>query len=343
MKFLLQMGIPVWLWLLAMIGLTIVLFFAVQLVDQIIFHFHTPSSPLIAYKRKGPKPTYALVTGASAGIGYGIAKTLVRHGFGVILLGHLAEEVTQAASELQSMDENIPVKTIVMDAQTATMEDIRTTIKNTIENAGLQVSILVNNVGSNPVARPPFRALSTYSNEDIDGVIDLNARFMARLTSLMLPILCNTGGTSKQPRLRQRSLILNISSGGMIGSPWLVMYCATKAFNWAFSISLARELEASKETSHVDSLCVVPGDVRSQGNCIQSTKGAPDSDTFGRLIVERTDGAIARGWREMRPYWLHELQYTLLRLIPESTRTRALIDVLGKKRDGFNAAYPKDD
>ncbi|KAF3799084.1 hypothetical protein GCG54_00001189 [Colletotrichum gloeosporioides] len=145
---------------------------------------------------------------------------------------------------------------------------------------------------------------------------------MARLTAVVLPILSEIDYRDKtsdgaEP---QRSLILNIASGGTYGSPWLVMYGATKGFNWALSNALAMELEAERETQNVHCLCVVPGDVKSQGNSLWVTKGSPDSSTFGRLVVSRIDGAISIGWREMRPYWLHDLQCYLLRVIPESQR-----------------------
>src|SRR5205085_1988614 len=109
----------------------------------------------------------------------------------------------------------------------------------------------------------------------------MNARFMARLTALMLPIL------SRKPRLKERSLILNTSAGGMVGLPWLVMYGATKAFNWSFSCGLARELEAHLETNHIDCLAIIPGDVRSQGNCEGVPDNEPRWDHFGQCIVDK--------------------------------------------------------
>ncbi|KAK2778788.1 short-chain dehydrogenase [Colletotrichum kahawae] len=224
-----------------------------QLFDSIRFHTATPSHPLSSYKRSGSRPTYALVTGGSAGIGNGIAEELVRNGFGVILLGHLADEVEASAARLRALAGNDSVSTIILDAKVATPEEIGAAIENTITSRELQLSILVNNVGSNPVAHPPFRPLASYSAHDIDAVINLNSRFMARLTAVVLPILSKRDHQDKtsDEAESQRSLILNIASGGMYGSPWLVIYGATKAFNWAFSNSLAMELEAQRETQNV--------------------------------------------------------------------------------------------
>ncbi|ROV99670.1 hypothetical protein VSDG_03002 [Cytospora chrysosperma] len=339
---------------LAFIGTLVCLAVLERTFDFISFHFTTPAKPLHSYRRPGPKPTYALITGASAGIGYGIAQALVKIGFGVILLGHKEDELARAAEHLQTLipDEHRAqadgiVKIIVMNAQTATPEEMEDKLRATIIDGELRVSILVNNVGSNPIAPPAFRDLRTYSPEEIDAMIDLNARFMARLTALMLPVLVHRGAGVDERGMtygtHRYSLILNMSSGGQVGLPWLVMYGATKAFNLAFSRGLSRELEADPETRHIDCLCVVPGDVKSQGNSMGNTRGSPDSKTYGRYIVERVDGAVRRGWREMSPYWLHHLQVMAVNRLPERYVTRGVSDVNKAKIEACNAtSKPKD-
>jgi 17beta-estradiol 17-dehydrogenase / very-long-chain 3-oxoacyl-CoA reductase len=65
---------------------------------------------------------------------------------------------------------------------------------------------------------------------------------MARVTVLVLPVL------ARQPR----ALVFSLSSGAYIGVPWLVIYGATKAFNLAFGVRLARELAGYTDTAYVD-------------------------------------------------------------------------------------------
>lgn len=346
--------------ILACIGTVVCLAAAERLVDFLFFHLSTPAKPLEPYRRRGgPGPAYALITGASAGIGYGIGQALVRNGFGVILLGHRADELAESAARLVAqvppehsaaagVDAAAFVRTIVMDAQTATPQELEDALRRTIIDAGLRVSILVNNVGSCPVKLPAWREHATYSPGDIDAVIDLNTRFMARLTALMVPVLKHNGaGVDAQGGsfgTHARSLIINLSSAGNVGLPWMVMYGATKAFNLAFSRGLARELEMSAETKHIDCLCVVPGDVRSQGNCLGSSKWSPDSDTYGACVVNRVDGAVRRGWRDVSPYWLHHIQLALVDIIPESHRTKGVVDLMRQKKDAWDeVGKPKDE
>jgi 17beta-estradiol 17-dehydrogenase / very-long-chain 3-oxoacyl-CoA reductase len=321
-----------WILVLAGVGAVTILRAAYSLLNFVSLHFIKPSKALKSYKRAGPGPTYALITGASAGIGFGIARELVRQGFGVILLGHLPDELSESAATLRTLRPGADVKTIVMDVRKATVPDIQAAIKSLSD---LQLSILVNNVGGNPISGQPFSPLAKYSCDDVDSVIDMNARFMARLTSLMLPILSLRRG------LKERSLIINISSGAMIGLPYLVMYGATKAFNWSFSVALARELEADHETRHIDSLCVLPSDVHSQGNTQAVQPGSPTSDEFGRDIVQKVDGALWWRQRTLKAHWWHDIQDGIFAVLPERMRTEAVSDVAKKKGDAFNAAYHK--
>lgn len=341
---------------LACIGTIVCLSIAQRIADFLVFHFSTPAKPLESYRRRGPNPAYALITGASAGIGYGIGQTLVKNGFGVILLGHKEDELAEAAAKLTALvppeysaesDAGDFVKTIVMDAQTASPQDMEDALRATIIDKGLRVSILVNNVGSVPIAAPAWRELAAYSAGDIDSVIDLNTRFMARLTALMLPVLTHNGSGVDDHGMsfgsHRRSLIINLSSGGAVGLPWMVMYGATKAFNLSFSRGLARELELSAKTQHIDCVCLLPGDVRSQGNSLGFYKGSPDSDTYGWYIVNRVDGAVRRGWREFTPYWLHHLQIALMDRIPESFRTKGVVDVMARKKAAWEEVEKSKD
>lgn len=336
---------------LALVGVCVVLFVAERVLDFFFFHFATPSKPLRGYRRRGPKPTYALVTGASAGIGFAVAKALVKHGFGVIILGHKADELAEAAAELRDAlvlpedadPAKVPrdeyVKTIVMDAVTATPDEMEAALRATVVDQGLRVSILVNNVGGMSVQHPPFRELSTYSPDDIDNTINLSARFMARLTALMMPVLTHRGAGVDQGMsfgTHRRSLILNLSSQAKTGGPLLVMYSATKAFNFGFSRALAREVEMDPETAHIDVLAIVPGDVKSQGNCAGLDRSACSAEEFGRHIVEKTDGAVWRGWREFSPYWIHHLQEILMGIVSEKLISKGIASTIRLKAAALN-------
>ena len=318
---------------MAIFGTAIFIYVAYSIWDFISLHFSRTAHPLSSYKRKGTEPTYALISGASAGIGLGIAKALIEQGFGVILIGHLADELAETQTTLRREMPDAVVRTVTMDARTASPAEMQAMIKN-LED--LQLSILVNNVGGNAIELPAFREQATYTCADVDTVINQNARFMARLTSLALPLL-----SRRNPDSDERSLVLNLGSLGQIGLPYLIMYGATKAFNIAFSRGLARELSVTSETSHIDSLAILPGEVLSQGNCRGLPSNAPRCDEFGRCIIATVDGAVKRKLRELSPYWKHDLEGRALNWLPEGIRTTELHKVALGKKDAWDRFYAK--
>ncbi|KAL1843467.1 hypothetical protein VTJ49DRAFT_1577 [Mycothermus thermophilus] len=317
-------------------------------MDFISFHLFPGSHTLDRYQRPG-NTAWALVTGASAGIGLGIAQELVRQGFGVILLGHLKDEVEAAAAQLRAMrpptddnsnDDDARVRTYVLDARHATPSDLSKLVATL---STLDLTILVNNVGGNAVEHPPFRPHGTYSCADVDAVIDQNARFMARLTALLIPLLARTKPDARPTASRNRSLVLTMSSGGYIGVPYLVMYSATKAFNRGFGAALARELALDPSTAHVDSLVVIPGEVASQGNCRGVPASAPRWDVFGREIVQKAGLAVARGWKEMFPHWRHGAEYALMGVAPGAAVEKALAEQMKAKKQAWDEYLGKNE
>ncbi|KAK3903535.1 NAD(P)-binding protein [Staphylotrichum tortipilum] len=324
--------------ILALAGVgAIVVLRSLHAVSQFLaFHLLTPAEPLKKYKRANATAC-ALITGASAGIGLGIAQELVRQGFGVVLLGHLPDELEAAAASLRVLVGSAPppdlVRTVCLDARTSTPEEMRSAV-DALATPSYPITILVNNVGGNPVSPPAFRTHATYAAGDVDAVINQNARFMARLTALLLPRLIG-----EDPKARGgggRSLVLTLSSAAHVGTPWLVMYGATKAFNRAFGAGLARELAADAATSHVDSLVVVPGEVVSQGNCRDVPAGSPRWDEFGKAVVRKVDGAVGRGWREMAAWWRHGVEGWLLKVVGEGVRTKGVTEQLGRKKRAWD-------
>jgi len=322
---------------LAGLGALVAVQFARSTYQFVAFHFFLPTQPLSAYRRPGAAGTYALVTGSSAGIGLGIAQELVRQSFNIILHGYLADELAEAAATLREIAPTAKVQTLILDASKATPTQMESAVASL---AGFPLSVLVNNVGGNACALPPLRPLATYSLADVDAVVNQNALFMARLTALVLPLLAR-----RRPEAlpgTERSLVLTVSSAGRVGVPWIVTYGASKAFNWALSVGLARELPEDPRTAHIDALCVVPGEVRSQGNSQGVPLREPAWDEFGRNIVWKADTAIGFGWREMMPHWRHHLELALLDRLPESIRTVGVMDQIRVKKEAWDKYYSKN-
>ncbi|KAF2648900.1 NAD(P)-binding protein [Lophiostoma macrostomum CBS 122681] len=321
----------------------IVLWFTHRIYQFINLHFliPTPSAQLRRYKPESSEPTssrssnasepvtWALVTAASGGIGYGYASHLLSLNFGVIILAHSG--VPTAISRLLTKYPNASIKGVTMDSITATTSDISKLVSS-IEN--LAITILINNVGSMPMEFPHLRPFAEYTTAGIDDTMNLNARFMTHLTRALLPHLTRNAKT-----LGCRSLVLNVASGARVGLPYVTLYCATKGYVSSFSHTLTREFKYLN--SPIDCLLIVPGDVHSDGNCHGVAKGSPRALEYGKMVLERVDGAVQRGLLEVSPYWVHALQIWMLDRLPESVRGRELARVMEGKRGAYLEAYEK--
>ncbi|XP_030621136.1 very-long-chain 3-oxoacyl-CoA reductase-A [Chanos chanos] len=168
---------------------------------------------------------WAVVTGATDGIGKSYAEELARRGFSMMLISRSQEKLDDVARSLESQYK-VETKTIAVDFGEV---DIYPKIEAGL--AGLEIGILVNNVGiSYPY--PEFFLHLPDLNNFINTMINVNITSVCQMTRLVLPRMVD----------RSKGVILNISSAsGMFPVPLLTIYSATKAFVDFFSRGLHAE------------------------------------------------------------------------------------------------------
>ncbi|KAI6382643.1 hypothetical protein MCOR25_000643 [Pyricularia grisea] len=302
------------------------------------FFFCPPKQPLHRYKIFEALPTkestepptennaWALITGSSAGIGFGYAHYLLSHGFGVVILAH--ENIPAAVEQLRTLHPDMAskdrIKGITMNCTTASPVEIKNLIS---EVSQLPITILINNVGSIPISYPHMRPFRDYDAEGIDACINLNARFMTHMTCLMIPVLRRNVEPSGG-----RALVLNVTSQAHLGMPLLSMYSASKGHVTALSAALTREFRVFGEP--IDCLCIVPNEVRSQGNSVAPPGSVVDVD-YARMCLERVEKAVDSGMTAVVPYWKHYLQAVAAGLIGEERFTVEVMKAMEAKRDGL--------
>jgi uncharacterized protein len=183
----------------------------------------------------GENARYALVTGASGGLGSAFALQAARKGWNLILVdlpetglrevGRRLERVYRVQAECFEMD--------IADAQA------RTRLRDWIEGSFINLELLINNAGtgsqgafaSSPLAR-------------MAASIDVNVQATMQMTYLLLPVL----------RKRPRSVVLNVASlAAFYPMPVLAVYAATKSFILNFSLAVRAELAGTGVT--VSALC----------------------------------------------------------------------------------------
>ena len=245
------------------------------------------------------KDAYAVVTGSTDGIGKALAMELAHRGFNIVLHGRNPHKLQAVEKEIRT---NYPGRAIVCLLH----DGSKNSQMNLEEIKDLPVSILVNNVGVGPV-----NELAKLSNDEINETITLNTAFPSQLTRNLLPQL------SKHP-----SLILNVSSyAGLFPPPYLAVYAGTKAYNNAFSISLARELE------NIEVISLITGSVNTGSNTKPVTFMRPDAATYAERILA-TAGC---GKKSIMPYWPHAIQTFIISLLPEKMIDNATKKVMQKE------------
>ncbi len=177
----------------------------------------------------------ALVTGATGGIGGGIARALHRQGATVAISGRQADKLEKLAAELGSRVHICPCD-LANKAQVAKLID------EAIAKLG-RVDILVNNAGL--TKDNLFMVMKDDQWDDVIAV-NLTSTFMLMRAATRAMMRTKTG----------YGRIINISSiSGVIGNPGQGNYSASKAGIIAMSKSLAREVAARGITVN----CIAPG------------------------------------------------------------------------------------
>src|SRR5262249_28136805 len=120
----------------------------------------------------------ALITGASGGIGYELAKLFAKDGCNLVLVARSGPKLTQFADELQRQF-SVSVKTIPLDL---TANPAPQFLFDQLQREGIGVDILVNNA-----AYGKFAEFAQVALEESLGQIQLNVTALTALTQLFLP------------------------------------------------------------------------------------------------------------------------------------------------------------
>ncbi|CAG5148586.1 uncharacterized protein ALTATR162_LOCUS2220 [Alternaria atra] len=187
----------------------------------------------------------AIITGASRGIGAGLALELARRGAKVTLVytspksGKLAEEV---ASKIKSLGNGSDSKIVQADLQQ--LDAPEKIVSATREAFGDKIDILVNNAGV-----LMNKSITETTAEDYASIFDVNVRAPLLLTGAVVP------------HLRAPGRIINMSSiGARLGIAKLTLYTASKAAIEGVTRSLAQELGDAGHTVNA----VAPGPTESE-------------------------------------------------------------------------------
>jgi hypothetical protein len=259
---------------------------------------------------------WALITGASAGIGVALARELAAGGANLVLTARRKERLDNLAAELAAAHK-ISAEVVAADlAESGAPQKIFAfTLANKID-----VELLVNNAG--------FGAYGEFVAQEPQRLVDMvqvNCSAVVHLTRLYLPGMVQR---------RRGDVLIIASTASFQGVPYISTYAATKAFDLIFAEGLAEEMRP--RGIRVCALC--PGSTESefnqvagQSSLVASRKRRETAEKVARVGLQ----ALAAGKSYVISGIGNYLQAHSQRLVPRRLVTRVAGKMFKPKSAGL--------
>lgn len=252
---------------------------------------------------------WAVVTGASGGIGLEFAQVLAEKGYDVVLVARSESKLQALAQELQAKHQ-IQVKVIAQDLG---QPNAAQALYDTLQAQGIVTDVLINNAG---FATYGHFASETSLEQELQ-MIQLNIATLTHLSKLFV-----------QPMVqRKRGYILNVASTASFQpGPLMAVYYASKAYVLSFSEALAQELQGTGVS--VTALC--PGPTQSG---FQERAAMTDSKLVqrglmpARTVVEQGVAGMLTGKAVVVPGLFNKFGTLLPRLLPRGMVARTVMQM----------------
>ncbi len=227
------------------------------------------------------KPDYwqdkvCVITGASAGLGTMIARTLAAHGAKLVLVARRLQPLEQTADTLRALGADV----LPIAADVTSQQDVDALLKQTIEHFG-HVDVLCNCAG-----RSARGAILDTSPEDFQQLLDINFLATVRTTQAFAPTL-----------LEQRGHVIQIGSlASKVGARYMGAYPASKFALAAYAQQLRMEL--GPLGMHILHVC--PGPLKRDDSSPRYTEAAEN------LPPEAQQPGAGAKLKGIDPTWLAE-------------------------------------
>ena len=254
------------------------------------------------------KGKWALVTGASAGIGAELARQLAACGAKVILTARRKDRLDALAAELTAKGTEVRVIAADLNDPAAPRQ-----IDEATEGAGLEVDILINNAGLGQ-----FGAFHTSAIDQELAQVRVNCEAMVHLSRLFVPRMVE----------RRRGWVLILASTASFQPlPYFATYAASKAFDRFFALGLAAEV--ARYGGKVTALC--PGPTESEFFRISLARAFERRGVQSTAeVVRQGINGLARGKRTVLPSAEGRLTSFIVRFLPVTLITHFMAKIAGR-------------
>jgi uncharacterized protein len=240
----------------------------------------------------------AVVTGASSGIGYELAKVFARNGYDLIVAAENIE-IIDAANAFRSYGVN--VKTVQVDLSTLDGVD---RLFHTIQLAEQPLDAIALNAGfavSGPFAQTDFK-------KELE-MINLNIVSTVYLTKLVLPLFIARGAGK---------LLFTSSVSAVMPGPYYAVYAASKAFVQSFSEAIREEVADKGITVTALQPGVTDTNFYTRADMMNTKAGVKKKDDPSLVAQEGFDALMAGKDHVVAGSFFNKVQSTLAKLMPQA-------------------------
>ena len=232
--------------------------------------------------------SWALITGATDGIGKAYAQRMAKMGYNLLLISRNEDKLNKTKEELLSKHKKC--SKIEIFAADLTRSDIYDKLEAKVSSLEGDVDVLVNNVGIS-YKYPEYFTQIPDSKQLIESIINCNIISMTRMIEMVLPKM----------ESRRRGIIINVSSySASYPMPLLSLYASSKIF----VDFLSRALQVEYANKGITIQSVLPAYVSTNMSKIRkSSLMVPTPDVYVDHAL-RTVGLESRTYG----YWPHKLQ-----------------------------------
>ena len=243
---------------------------------------------------------YVLITGATSGIGYELAKLFAADKYNLVIVARDQQKLDTCTSEFkQTGIEVIPIAKDLFDPEEAFA------LYAEIKEKHITIDVLVNNAGQG--------VYGEFEETDIDrelDIINLNISSLVILTKLFL----------KDMIFRNSGKILNTASvASKIPGPWQAVYHGTKAFVLSFTEAIREELRETDITVTALMPGVTDTDFFNKADMLDS-KAVQDKDAMANPADVAKDGydALMAGKDKVVSGFMNKVQVGMSNVLPDT-------------------------
>lgn len=217
------------------------------------------------------KEHYVLITGASSGIGYEIAKLYAYDGYNLVLVARNIDKLKKVKSELSQY--NIEIKILSLDiSKDYNIEKLF----NYIETNKISISTLINNAGIGS-----FGDFKDINWEKEESLLDINIKALTKLTKYFLP---------KIMELKSGGILNVASTAAFCAGPRMAVYYASKSY----VLNLTEAIYEECKESGIKVSCLCPGPVMTE---FQGKAGIKKSEAAKKYLMD-TETVAKIGYKE---------------------------------------------